>query len=77
MDLVITVDTSVAHVAGAMGWPVWLLLPSVADWRWLVERDDNPWYPSMWLVRQTSRRDWDDVLERVGAGLNEMFAPVD
>jgi hypothetical protein len=73
MDLVITVDTSVAHLAGAMGWPVWLMLASVGDWRWLVERDDSPWYPSMWLFRQSRRGDWAEVFDRVGTQLDAMF----
>ncbi len=56
LDLVISVDTSVAHLAGALGHPVWLLLPFAPDWRWLVERDDSPWYPSMRIVSTTRRR---------------------
>ncbi|WP_158900643.1 tetratricopeptide repeat protein [Burkholderia sp. L27(2015)] len=65
MDLVITVDTAVAHLAGALGRPVWVLLPYGPDWRWLTERDDSPWYPSMRLFRQTALGDWDGVIERV------------
>jgi hypothetical protein len=73
MDLVISVDTSVAHLAGALGWPVWLLLSSVADWRWLLERDDSPWYPSFWLFRQQVRGDWAAVLTRVERELSAML----
>jgi ADP-heptose:LPS heptosyltransferase len=65
LDLVITVDTSVAHLAGALGRPVWVLLPLAPDWRWLLGRDDSPWYPTMRLFRQTSRGDWSGVLAQV------------
>lgn len=65
LDLVITVDTAVAHLAGALGRRVWILLPKVADWRWMQERDDSPWYPTARLFRQTERGDWSGVIERV------------
>ncbi len=65
MDLVISVDTSVAHLAGALGRPLWLLLPQVADWRWLTGRDDSPWYPSARLFRQTAVGDWDGLVENL------------
>lgn len=65
MDLIISVDTMVAHLAGALGKPVWLLLPFSADWRWMAERDDSPWYPTMRLFRQNRRGDWKRVIERV------------
>ncbi|MCR4376890.1 MAG: tetratricopeptide repeat protein [Rhodospirillales bacterium] len=71
LDLVITVDTSVAHVAGALGKPVWVMLPHAPDWRWLREREDSPWYPSMKLFRQSKRRDWPGVVARVYAALME------
>jgi len=69
MDLVITVDTALAHLAGALGVPTLLLLPFSPDWRWLLGRDDSPWYPSMRLYRQTSPGGWDDVIRRVVADL--------
>ena len=69
LDLVITVDTSVAHLAGAMGRPTWVLLPFTPDYRWLLGRDDSPWYPTLRLFRQDARRDYAPVLERVRAEL--------
>ena len=69
LDLVITPDTAVAHVAGALGVPVWVALPYVPDWRWMLGREDSPWYPSMWIVRQSRLGVWDDVFERMSAEL--------
>ena len=69
LDLVITVDTSVAHLAGALGKPVWVLLPWVTDWRWMLNREDNPWYPTMRLFRQHRGGDWGDVIARMAGEL--------
>ena len=65
LDLVITVDTAVAHCAGALGVPVWVALPFAPDWRWLMDRDDSPWYPTMRLFRQKRWGDWDEVFGRI------------
>ena len=73
LDLVICIDTAVAHLAGALNRPTWLLLPYNADFRWLRDRNDSPWYPSMRLFRQTARNDWSSVVEQVNVALNELF----
>ena len=65
LDLVITVDTMIAHLAGALGRPVWNMLCFAADWRWMLDREDSPWYPTMRLFRQTRRGDWKTVIQRV------------
>ncbi|MEG4806376.1 TIGR03032 family protein [Microcoleus sp. F8-D3] len=70
LDLVITVDTSVAHLAGALGKPVWTLLCYSPDWRWMLERSDTPWYPTMRLFRQSKPRDWVEVFNLVTEALN-------
>jgi ADP-heptose:LPS heptosyltransferase len=75
MDLVITVDTAVAHLAGAMGKPVWVLLPFVPDWRWMMDREDSPWYPTMRLFRQKSIGQWDEVIVRVTECLENFVTP--
>lgn len=72
MDVVVTVDTSIAHLAGALGKPVWILLPYAPDWRWLLERSDSPWYPGARLVRQGYGEDWSAVLARVRADLDAL-----
>jgi ADP-heptose:LPS heptosyltransferase len=71
LDLIITVDTAVAHLAGAMGKPVWTLLPYAADWRWLLDREDSPWYPTMRLFRQPALGDWESVMARLASNLAE------
>jgi hypothetical protein len=69
LDLVVTSDTSMAHLAGAMGAPVWVALPFAADWRWLLDRRDSPWYPSMRLFRQPIRGDWPSVFAEMASEL--------
>ena len=73
LDLVIAVDTAVAHLAGALGTPVWLLVPKVADFRWLESRDSSPWYPGMRIFRQTEAGNWDEVVDRVGSELAQVI----
>ncbi len=75
LDLLITSDTSTAHLAGAMGVPVWTLLQLVPDWRWLLEREDSPWYPTMRLFRQRRFGDWTEVFERITSALKNVAAP--
>jgi tetratricopeptide (TPR) repeat protein len=75
LDLVITVDTSIAHLAGALGKPVWVLLTYLPDWRWMLHREDTPWYPTMRLFRQTQPDDWQGVLDRVSQALLQHSTP--
>ena len=77
MDLVISIDTSVAHLAGAMGKPVWLLLAYAADWRWFLERSDSPWYPTMRLFCQQRKGGWTGVIATVKGALKKMLAKVE
>ncbi|HVA48469.1 MAG TPA: tetratricopeptide repeat protein [Pirellulales bacterium] len=78
LDLVICCDTSVAHLAGALARPVWVAVATVPDWRWLLDRDDTPWYPTMRLFRQHRRGDWHDVFVRITSALAELIgAPMD
>ena len=74
LDLVITVDTGVAHLAGALGCPTWILLPHTPDWRWLLDRDDSPWYPTVRLFRQTETLDYASVLDQVRTELRTLVA---
>jgi ADP-heptose:LPS heptosyltransferase len=69
VDLVITVDTALAHLAGALGRPTWVILPFPGDWRWLRDRADSPWYPCLQLFRQSPRRRWDEVFSAVRGAL--------
>jgi len=73
LDLIISVDTAVAHLAGALGRPVWTLLPFSADWRWMLNREDSPWYPTMRLFRQENPSNWDGVFTCVYYALNEIL----
>jgi len=74
LDLVVTCDTAIAHLAGALGAPVWTAISAHSDWRWLLEREDSPWYPSMRLFRQSQLDLWDDVFERIAQALAERVA---
>lgn len=73
LDLVISVDTSVAHMAGAIGKPLWLITPLAPDWRWLLERTDSPWYPTARLFRQRQKGNWTEVLQDIAAALAQYF----
>lgn len=75
LDLVVTVDTMLAHLAGALACPVWTLLPFACDWRWMLDREDSPWYPSMRLFRQPRPGDWDTVIGRVYDKLSAFEIP--
>jgi tetratricopeptide (TPR) repeat protein len=74
LDLVITCETAVAHLAGALGVPVWIALPLVPDWRWLLDRSDSPWYPTMRLFRQESRGDWQGVFRTIEVALGQQIS---
>jgi hypothetical protein len=73
MDLVITVDTSVAHLAAALGKTTWIMLPFVPDWRWLLDRTDSLWYPSVQLYRQRIDGDWNSLIAEVGSDLEKVI----
>ncbi|MGZ5801261.1 MAG: glycosyltransferase family 9 protein [Burkholderiaceae bacterium] len=71
LDLVISVDTAVAHLAGAMGKPVWLMNSFESEWRWMMERSDSPWYPGMRIFRQPKPGDWETVIQQVATELTQ------
>jgi tetratricopeptide (TPR) repeat protein len=74
LDLVVTADTSIPHLAGALGVPVWVALPKVSDWRWMLEREDSPWYPTMRLFRQERTDEWGPVFERIAEAVRQRMA---
>jgi hypothetical protein len=74
LDLLITIDSMPAHLAGALNIPVWLMVPVEADWRWMEERCDSPWYPSMRIFRQEKKGDWSSVIEKVGSELKKLIS---
>jgi hypothetical protein len=74
LDLVIAPDTSAAHLAGGLGIRTWVPLPAVAEWRWLRDREDSPWYPSLTLFRQVAAGDWEDVFRRMAGRLRDELA---
>jgi ADP-heptose:LPS heptosyltransferase len=73
-DLVISIDNSTVHLAGALGKPVWTLLPYAPDWRWMLDRRDSPWYPSMRLFRQAAPGNWESMFDEVASELRELLA---
>jgi ADP-heptose:LPS heptosyltransferase len=72
MDLIVSVDTAVAHLGGALGKPTWTLLMHSPDWRWLLDRADSPWYPTMRLFRQSERGQWAGPIRRVARELRDL-----
>jgi len=73
LDLVISVDTSVAHLSASLNCPTWILLPQVPDWRWFLNRDDSPWYPNVKLFRQIRFGDWDQIMQKIKSSLLQRF----
>ena len=74
MDLIISVDTSLAHLAGALGKEVWIMLPFMPDYRWMLDRSDTPWYPSATLFRQPIIDDWDSVISNMKESITKLFS---
>jgi hypothetical protein len=72
LDLVVSVDTAAAHLAGALGKPTWVLIPFAPNWRWQLHREDSPWYPTLRLFRQEKSREWEQPIQRVAAALREL-----
>ncbi|MEX2449661.1 MAG: hypothetical protein WD407_02285, partial [Rhodospirillales bacterium] len=77
LDLVISIDNSTVHLSGALGVPTWTLLPTAPDWRWMLEREDSPWYPAMRLFRQRAAGNWTDVFTRVADSLGAFTSNTD
>ena len=77
LDLIITTDTAIAHLAGALGRPVWTALTTSPEWRWLLQRADSPWYPSMRLFRQSADGDWGPVVTRIADALRALAGGTD
>ncbi len=77
LDLIITCDSAPAHLAGALGIPVWVALPLARDWRWLLDRSDSPWYPTMRLFRQAAPGQWSDVFRAIQGELVDLAASRD
>ena len=75
LDLVISCDTASAHLAGALGCPLWIVLRYLPDWRWMMDREDTPWYPTARIFRQTRHDDWDEVFERIASELASKLPP--
>jgi hypothetical protein len=74
LDLVITIDTSIAHLAGGLGRPVWMVVPYWADWRWMIDRTDSPWYPTMRIFRQPQPGEWEPVFAELASALSKRSA---
>ena len=79
LDMIVTVDTAMGHLAGALARPVWIMIPKAADWRWMLDRSDSPWYPTARLFRQTRPGAWDELLAEIAAALAQELrgAPVE